>query len=60
MRLSAVDYLLIQPTGEPPFSDWVYLVAGDVGVQVAVNQSQPDASTSVAADVARQVAGLAG
>jgi hypothetical protein len=60
MRLSAVNYLLIQPAGEPPFSDWVYLVSGDVGVQVAVNQSQPDASTSVAADVARQVAGLAG
>ena len=60
VRLSAVDYLLIQPAGEPPFSDWVYFVAGDVGVQVAVNQDEPDGGTRVAADIALQVAGLAG
>jgi len=60
VRLSVVDYLLIQPAGEPPFSDRIYFVAGDVGVRVAVNQDEPDAGTRAAADIALQVAGLAG
>lgn len=58
VRVSAFSWLLIQPTGEPPFIDRVVFVAGDVGVEIAVSHSDPDAGTRVAEDLAHQVADL--
>jgi hypothetical protein len=59
VRVSAASWLLIQPTGEPPFLDEVILVAGNVGVEIGVTQSRTDANRGVAVDIGHQVADLA-
>jgi hypothetical protein len=59
VRVSASAWLLIQPTGEPPFLDEVIFVAGSVGVEIGVTQSGIDADTGVAVDVGHQVVDLA-
>jgi hypothetical protein len=59
VRGSAWSSLLIQPTGEPPFLDRVFFVAGDVGVEVNVTQSDADCGTREAAGISTQVADLA-
>lgn len=58
VRISASAWLLIQPTGEPPFLDQVIFVIGDVGVQVAVTHHRRGIDTTTAADLTRQVVDL--
>ena len=36
VRVSSLDWLWIHPTGEAPYADLVFLVFGDVVVQMAV------------------------
>jgi hypothetical protein len=58
VRVSASGWLLIQPTGQPPFVDQVIFVTGNVGVEIGVSQ-YTDADTDLAVDVSHQVADLA-
>lgn len=45
-------------SGEPPFPNKVIFVAGEVGLDISVTQSDPDAGTGVAVHIGHQVADL--